>query len=57
MGAPGGLSQLSLRLLASAQVMISQFLGSSPVSGPALTGGSLLGIPSLHRPCPRPKNK
>ena len=41
-GVPGWLSQLSLRILISAQVMISQFVSSSPTS--ALTVQSLLGI-------------
>ena len=36
-GAPGWLSGLSNRLLVSAQVMISLFVGSSPVSGSELT--------------------
>ena len=36
-GAPGWLSQLSLQLLISAQVMIAAFMGSSPTSGSALS--------------------
>ena len=43
-GAPGWLSQLTSRLLISAQVMISWLVGSSPELGPALTSQSLLGI-------------
>ena len=43
-GAPGWLSQLSVRLLILAQVMISQFLSSSPTLGSMLTVQSLLGI-------------
>ena len=48
-GAPGWFRRLSVRLLISAQVMISQFMRSSPASGSALTVWSLLGIlsPSL----------
>ena len=42
MGAPGCLHQLSIWLLVSAQVMISQFMGLSPVLGSALTVWSLL---------------
>ena len=41
------LRQFSIRLLISTQVMISQFMGSSPVSGSVLTMQSLLGILSL----------
>ena len=44
MGVPGWLSWLSIRLLISAQVMISQFTGSGPASVSALTAWSLLGI-------------
>ena len=36
-GAPGGLSRLSLRLLVSAQVAISRFVGSSPALDFSLT--------------------
>ena len=43
---PGWLSQLSIRLLISAQVMISLFVGSSPTSGSVLTVQSLCGIDS-----------
>ena len=43
-GAAEWLSQLSIRLLISAQVMISCFMSSSPTSGSALTAWSLLGI-------------
>ena len=46
-GLPGWLSWLSVRPLVSAQVMISQFMSSSPVLGSALTARSLLGILSL----------
>ena len=47
LGEPGWLSRLSVQLLISAQVTISRFVGSSPVSGSALTVRSLLGILSL----------
>ena len=49
LGVPGWLSQLSIQLLIEAQVMISQFVESSPVLGSALAEWSLLGIlsPSL----------
>ena len=52
---PGWLSWLSVRLLISAQVVISQFMSSSPMSGLVLTVWSLLGIlsPSLSAPSPR----
>ena len=46
-GAPGWLIWLRDRLLVSTQVMISQFVCSSPTSGLALTAQSLLGILSL----------
>ena len=47
-GASGWLSQLSVRLLVLAQVMVSRFVGSSPSSGSALTVlGSLPLSPSL----------
>ena len=46
-GAPGWLSWLSIRLLVSAQVMISWFMRSSPTSGSALTAWNLPGILSL----------
>ena len=54
-GAPGWLSWLNIRLLVLAQVMISVFVGSSPVSGSVLTVRNLLGIlsPSLCL-CPSP---
>ena len=48
--APGWLSQLSIWVSISAQVMISQFVGSSPVLGSALTAWSLCGIMSLSLP-------
>ena len=53
--APGWLSQLSIRLLVLAQVMISWFLSSSPRLGSALSSQSLLGdsfSPSLSAPPP-----
>ena len=45
-GAPGWLSGLSVRLLVSAQVMISRFVSSSPLSGSVLTEelGACLGL-------------
>ena len=43
-GAPGWLSQLSIGLLISTQVMISQFVSSSPMLGSVLTVWSLLRI-------------
>ena len=46
-GAPGWLSQLGVQLLVPAQVMISQFVSSSPASGSLLTAQSLPGILSL----------
>ena len=52
---PGWLSQLSVgRLLISAQVMISRFVASSPVSGSMLTAWSLLGILSFPFSVPPP---
>ena len=47
--APGWCSRSSIRLLISAQVMILQFVSSSPKSGSAPTAQSLFGIlsPSL----------
>ena len=54
-GAPGWLGQLSIRLLISAQVMISRFLGSNPATGPTLAACSVLRILSLHLSlCPSP---
>ena len=49
---PGGLSWQSIQFLISAQVMISRFVGLSPMSGSARTAQSLLGIlsPSLYAP-------
>ena len=44
---PGWLSQLSVQLLISAQLMISQFVGWSPASGSGLAVQSLLRILSL----------
>ena len=46
-GAPGWLSWLSIRLLLSAQGMISWFMRSSPTSGSMLAAWSLLGTLSL----------
>ena len=43
-GAPGWLSRLSIWLLVSTQVLISQFVSSSPMSSSALTVWSLFGI-------------
>ena len=53
LGAPGGLSPLSIQLLVSAQVMSSWFMSSSLTLGSALTGRSLLEILSLSL-CPFP---
>ena len=48
----------SVKHLTSAQVMISQFVGLSPVSGSVLTAQSLLGILSLPLSlCPSPACK
>ena len=43
-GMPGRLTQLSIQLLMSAQVMVSQFVSSCPTWGSVLTVQSLLGI-------------
>ena len=43
-GVPGWLSRLNIRLLILAQVIISQFMKSSPASGSVLTVQSLIGI-------------
>ena len=43
-GASGGLSQLSVQLLVSAQVVISQLLSLSPTSSSMLTAQNLLEI-------------
>ena len=48
LGVPGWFSQLSLWLLVSAQVMISQLMSPSPSSGSVLTMWSQLGILSLR---------
>ena len=48
---PRWLSQLSVRLLVSAQVMISWFGSWSPTSGSVLTVRSLLGILSRLLTC------
>ena len=50
-GAPGWVCQLSVRLLVSAQVVISWFVSSSPSLGSALIGWSLLGTLSPSAPC------
>ena len=47
LGASGWLSRLSGLLFVSAQVVILQFVSSSPTSGSVLTVQSLLGILSL----------
>ena len=54
LGAAGWLSELSVRLLISAQVMISQFSRWSPVTGFVLTVQSLLGILALLSLCSSP---
>ena len=46
-GAPGWCSQLSIWLMISAQVVVSQFVSSSAASGSALMSESLLGVLSL----------
>ena len=51
-GAPGWLSWFSIRLLILARVMISQFVGLSPMSGSVLSMWSLLGILCLPAPPP-----
>ena len=54
-GVPGWLSWLSIRLLISAQVMISRFMRLIPVSGSVLIAWSLPGILSLSLSlCPSP---
>ena len=53
-GVPGWLSLLSIRLLVSIQVMISQSVRLSPVPGSVLTAQSLLGILSLPLSLPLP---
>ena len=53
-GAPDWLSQLSIQLSVSAQVMISQFVSLSPASGSVLTAWSLLGILCLPHYLPLP---
>ena len=54
LGVPGWLRWVSIRLLISAQVTISWFVSSSPMSGSALTVWSLLRIlsPPLSTPPP-----
>ena len=46
-GAPGWLSRLSVRLLISAQGVMSWFVGPGPALSCVRTAGSLLGILSL----------
>ena len=53
-GAPGWLSRLSVRLLISAQAVISWFVSLSPTSGSVLTVWGLLGILCLPLPLPLP---
>ena len=53
-GVPGWLSQLCVQFLTLAQVMLSQFMSSSPAWGPAQSG-ACLGFslaPSLSSPPP-----
>ena len=54
LGAPGWLRRLSIGLLILAQVTISRFGSSSPVSDSALTVRSLLGVFSLSLFLPLP---
>ena len=54
LGAPEWLSGLSIRLLVSAQVVISQVRSSCPTSGSVLTAWSLLGILDLPLSLPLP---
>ena len=49
-----GLGRLNIWLLVSAQVVISQFVGSSPTSGSALAVGSVFGSLSLPLSLPLP---
>ena len=53
-GVPGWLSQLSIRLLILAQVLISWFVISSPESGSEPDRQSLLGVLSLPLSLPLP---
>ena len=53
-GAPGWLSQLNVQLFISAQVVISQFMSSSPASGFTLKVQGLLGILSPPLTVPPP---
>ena len=53
-GALGGLSQLSIQLLVSTWVMISQFVGSNPALGSVLMVQSLLGVVFLPLSLPPP---
>ena len=46
--------QVKRRLLVSAQVMISWFMGLRPMSGSSLTVRGLLGVLSLHLSAPPP---
>ena len=52
--APGLLSQLSVQLLILTQVMISQFVSSSPTTGTVLTAQSLFRILSVPLSDPLP---
>ena len=54
LGVPGWFGRLSVRLLISAQVMISWFVGLSPASGSVMIAWSLLGILSLPLFLPLP---
>ena len=53
-GAPGSLRWLSIRLLVSAQVVISRFMSSSPAWGSELMVQSLLGFLSPSPSAPSP---
>ena len=50
-GVRGWVSQLNIQLLVSAQVMISQFVSLSPISGSALRAWDALSLP-LSLPLP-----
>ena len=52
--APAWVSRSSIWLLILAVVMISRFVGSSPMSGSALTAGSCLGFSLSLCLCPSP---
>ena len=53
-GAPGWFSQLSVQLVVSSQVIISQFVSLSPASSSTLAKQTLLGILSLPLSLPLP---